>query len=264
MRFPILFDKLKHLSPEDYGRIGIKNNPIFGGEEIVIPRVPREPLDSEILSEVTGYIEGENFQHIFFYADSGSGKSFSLRLVQDYCFQRNIPIILDISHEDIDEEGIEGIRYLIELADVEKVVFLLDEIEGEGFYAKLLEIGDILVAATGFSPRSSLRGVEERFKIFRLDDDYPFSDEQIQKMLKRILEAVRIEEQLTISDELLLLISQKVSKPGRAKAVLGACLAASTLKAKNGKEPNVTENDINCWSRGEMYFPFMEHMEWWW
>jgi len=77
--------------------------------------------------------------------------------------------------------------------------------------------------------------VEDRFKIFRLDDDYPFSDEQIQEMLKRILEAVRIEEQLTISDESLLLISQKLSKPGRAKAVLGACLAASALKRKMGK-----------------------------
>jgi hypothetical protein len=157
---------------------------------------------------------------------------------------------MQVNYDDIEAGEIEAIKYLMDLADVEKVV-LFGEPGGLEFYQKLLEIENIYIVGRGYEDNIEGWNAEDKFQVFRLDEDYSFSDEQLYEILMRHLKAISIEKpDSIISDKLVREISQITGRPGRALNILGVCLAVYAYRAKTGREPRITEYDVqNCSNR---------------
>ncbi|MFQ6042214.1 MAG: hypothetical protein ACE5PV_15265, partial [Candidatus Poribacteria bacterium] len=119
----------------------------------------------------------------------------------------------------------------------------------QGYYAKLLEIENTYIVGRGYDEGREIWGIEDKFKIFDLDD-YPLTQEQLYEILTRHIELIRIEDKDVISDEQLVKISQMTHRPGYMLDILGVCLAVAAYKAKTGREPRITDHDIeNCSNR---------------
>ncbi|HIE27156.1 TPA: hypothetical protein EYP66_07710 [Candidatus Poribacteria bacterium] len=250
MRFSILSEKLQKLSTRDYRRIGFRGNPAYSGlrkGDDVEVRIPREPLESTIKSMIDEYANGGKPKHIYLFSrEGGAGKSHANRIMVEYCGRKNLPFILWDDDEDIDN-SVQAVRYLIHVADVNKVVLFRECDAPENFYTKLLSIEDAYIIGHGHEPERELRGTGDSFKVFDLEEDYPLSEEDIHRLLREYLRKLTIRPILTIPDEVLERISKFTTTPGNALNMLGALLAVAAYKANNGKEPRITDDDIqNC------------------
>ncbi|MFQ6042213.1 MAG: hypothetical protein ACE5PV_15260 [Candidatus Poribacteria bacterium] len=250
MRFSILSEKLQKLSTHDYRIAGFRGNPAYSGlrkGDDVEVRIPREPLESILKSMIDDYANGGKPKHIYLFSrEGGAGKSHANRIMVEYCGKKNLPFILWDDDEDIDN-SIKGIRYLINIADADKVVIFRECDAPENFYAKLLSIENAYIIGHGHEPERELRGTGNSFKIFDLEEDYPLSHEDIHRLLREYLRKLTIRPVLAIPDEVLERISKLTTTPGDALNMLGALLAVVVYKAKNGKEPKLNDDDIrNC------------------
>jgi len=249
MQFPMLLDKIRELRTRDYRKIGLRGNPAYcelhKGDDAEV-HIPREPLESAIRSMIDEYANGGNPKHVYLFSeDGGAGKSHTNRVMEEYCREIEMPFIIwDDEEEDLD---IQSILYLIHLAEVDRVVFLRECDAPENFYAELLSIENLYIIGHGHEPEEELRGTEDRFKVFDLENDYPFSGEDIQQLLREYIKELTKEPILTVPDEAFEEISQHTINPGDALNMLGAMLAVAVYRAKNGKEPEITDYDIqNC------------------
>lgn len=257
MWFPMLFDEIRHMDIDDYRRIGFRGNPSPSElrrlderleEKIGEIRVPIEPLESELKGLIKQYFDGKEPPNIYILSrEGGTGEGYLYEDLRDYCRERDIPF-MDVHEGDIHEAGMGSIKYLVDLADVEKLVFFCEPGE-QGYYAKLLEIENTYIVGRGYDEGREIWGIEDKFKIFDLDD-YPLTQEQLYEILTRHIELIRIEDKDVISDEQLVKISQMTHRPGYMLDILGVCLAVAAYKAKTGREPRITDHDIeNCSNR---------------
>ena len=263
MQFPLLLDQIRELRTRDYRKIGLRGNPAYcelhRGDDVEV-HIPREPLESTIRSMIDEYANGGNPKHVYLCSENGgAGKSHTNRIMEEYCREIEIPFIIwDDEDEDLD---IQSIHYLIHLAEVDRVVFLRECDAPENFYAELLSVENLYIIGHGHEPENELRGTEDSFKVFDLENDYPFSGEDIQKLLREyIKELTNLSTQvgvsrreratdpiLTVPDEAFEEISKHTTNPGDALNMLGAMLAVAVYRAKNGKEAEITDDDIqNC------------------
>jgi hypothetical protein len=250
MQFPILSAQIHELSIRDYRRIGFRSNPAYSGlhrGDDVKVRIPREALESTVKSMIDEYADGGNPKHIYLFSrEGGAGKSHTNRIMVEYCNQKNLPFILWDNDEDIDN-SIKAARYLIHVADVNNVVLFHECDAPENLYAELLSIENAYIIGHGHEPEKELRGTGDSFKVFDLEEDYPLSHEDIHQLLREYIRKITIRHILTIPDKALENISELTTTPGNALNMLGALLAISAYKAKNGEEPQITDNDIrNC------------------
>ena len=250
MRFPILSEQLRELSTRDYRRIGFRGNPAYSelrrGADVEV-RIQREPLESIVKSMIDEYANGGNPKHIYMFGrESGAGKSHTQQVMVEYCNQKNLLFILWDNDEDIDN-SVQAIRYLIHLADANKVVLFRECDAPENFYARLLSIENAYIIGHGHNPEEELRGTGDSFKVFDLEEDYPLSNEDIHQLLRKSIRKLTIRPILTIPDEVLEKISRLTATPGNALNMLGALLAVAAYKAKSGNKPQITDDDIqNC------------------
>jgi len=247
MNFPILFEQIQELSEEDYRKIGLSGNPAYSGlhrGDDTEVRVSREPLESEIKRMIDDYMEGKHSKHIYIFSrEGGAGKSHTNSIMEDYCVERNLPF-MHVEDEDVEEDGIEAIGYLINLADAKKIMFFRQCDAQRGFYAKLLSIENAYIMGHGHNPDEELAGTNDNFKVFDLEEEYPFSHEQIYQLLKATLEKLTRKPIVDIPDNFLKEMSGYTTTPGEALNILGTCLAICAYKAKMGREPQITENDV--------------------
>ena len=247
MQFPILSEQIHELSTRDYRRIGFRGNPAYSGlhrGDDVKVRIPREALESTVKSMIDKYADGGNPKHIYLFSrESGAGKSHTNQIMVEYCGQKELPFILWDDDENIDN-NIQAIRYLIHLANTDKVVLFRECDAPEKFYAKLLSIENAYIIGHGHEPEKELRGTSDSFKVFDLEEDYPLSHEDIYQLLREYIRKITIRPILTIPDKALENISKLTTTPGNALNMLGALLAVSAYRAKNDKEPQITDEDI--------------------
>lgn len=247
MDFPFLFEQVRELSEKDYRKIGISGNPAYSGlhrGDDTGVRIAREPLESEIKRMVDDYIEGKRPKHIYLFSrEGGAGKSHTNEIMEKYCVERNLPF-MDIEDEDVEEGGIEAIRYLIHLAEAKKIMFFRQCDARRGFYAKLLSIENAYIMGHGHNPDEELAGTNDNFQVFDLEEDYPLSNEQIYQLLKATLAKLTRKPMVDIPDNFLQEMSGYTTTPGSALNILGTCLAICAYKAKIGREPRITEDDI--------------------
>lgn len=257
MWFPMLFEEIRSMDIDDYRRIGFMGNPAPSElrrleehleEKIRDIRVPREPLESELKGLIKQYFDGKEPSNIYILSrEGGAGESYLQEGLKEHCREMGIPF-MDVNEDDIHEAGVESIKYLIDLADVEKVVFFCEPGE-RGYYAKVMEIENTYIVGRGYEEEREIWGIEDKFKVFDLED-YPFTQEQLYEILTRHIEVIRIEDKGIISDEQLMKISQITHSPGYMLDILGVCLAVAAYKAKTGREPKITDYDIeNCSNR---------------
>jgi hypothetical protein len=282
MEFSMLLKQIRELSTSDYRKIGLRGNPAYSelhrGDDVKV-HIPREPLEATIKSMIE-YANGGNPEHIYLFSrDGGAGKSHTNRVMEEYCREIEIPFIIwDDDDEDLD---IQSIRYLIHLAGVDRVVFLRECDAPKNFYSELLSVENLYIIGHGHEPEDELSGTEDSFKVFDLEKNYPFSSEDIQKLLREYireltnLSGVQVgcrplpsanpvrrsrplfladfptprseratEPILTVPDEAFEEISNHTINPGDALNMLGAMLAVAVYKAKNGKDPEMTDYDI--------------------
>ncbi len=247
MDFPVLFEQIRELTEKDYRKIGLAGNPAYSelhrGDDIGV-RIPREPLESEVKRMIDDYVKGKKTKHIYLFSrEGGAGKSNTNAVMEEYCREKNLPF-MHVDDEDVEEDGIEAIRYLIGLADVKKIMFFRQCDAQKGFYAKLLSIENAYIMGHGHNPDEELMGTNDNFKVFDLEEDYPFSHEQIYQLLKASLEKLTRKPLVDIPDDFLKKMSEYTTTPGHALNILGVCLAICAYKAKTGREPQITENDI--------------------
>ena len=253
MRFSILSEKLRELSTRDYRRLGLRGNPAYSGlhrGDDVEVRIPREPLESIVKSMIDEYANDEDSRHIYLFSrEGGAGKSHTNRLMVEYCGQKNIPFILWDSDEDIDN-SVKAVRYLIHVADVNKVVLFHECDAPENLYAKLLSIENAYIIGHGHNPEEELRGTSDSFKVFDIEEDYPLSHENIHQLLREYIRKLTIRPILRIPDEVFERISKLTTIPGDALNMLGALLAVVAYKYKKGKKTQITDDDIlSCCNR---------------
>jgi len=265
MQFPILLDQIRELRSRDYRKFGLRGNPAYcdalhRGDDVDV-HIPREPLESTIKSMIDEYANEENPKHVYLFSeDGGAGKSHTNRIMEEHCREIEMPFFIwDDEEEDLD---IQAIRYLIHLAEVDKVVFLRECDAPENFYAELLSVEDLYIVGHGHHPENELRGIKDNFKVFDLDNDYPFSDEDIQNLLREYIRELTnllggkvgvsrseraTEPILTVPDKVFEEISEHTINPGDALNMLGTMLAVAVYRTKNGKEAEITDGDIqNC------------------
>jgi len=271
MRFLILSEQLRELSTRDYRRLGLRGNPAYSGlhrGDDVEVRIPREPLESIVKSMIDEYANDESpksvheaegceersnltvRRHIYLFSrEGGAGKSHTNRLMVEYCGQKNLPFILWDSDEYIDN-SVKAVRYLIHLADVNKVVLFHECDAPENFYAKLLSIEKAYIIGHGHNPEEELRGTGDSFKVFDIEEDYPLSHENIHQLLREYMKKLTIRPIFTIPDEVFERISNLTTIPGDALNMFGALLAVVAYKNKKGKKPQITDDDIlSCCNR---------------
>jgi hypothetical protein len=249
MQFPVLLDQIRELRTRDYREIGLRGNPAYcelhRGDDVEV-HIPREPLESTMKSMINEYAKGGNPEHVYLFSrDGGAGKSHTNGIMAEYCREIDIPFIIwDDDDEDLD---LQAIRYLVHVAEVDRAVFLRECDAPENFYAELSSIENLYIIGHGHEPEDELRGAEESFKVFDLENDYPFSAEDIQKLLREYIKELTKEPILTIPDEAFEEISKHTTNPGDALNMLGAMLAVAVHRAKNGKDAEITQYDIqNC------------------
>jgi len=262
MRFLILSEQLRELSTRDYRRLGLRGNPAYSGlhrGDDVEVRIPREPLESIVKSMIDEYANDENpksvhevtvRRHIYLFSrEGGAGKSHTNRLMVEYCGQKNLPFILWDSDEDIDN-SVKAVKYLIHVADVNKVVLFHECDAPENLYARLLSIENAYIIGHGHNPEEELRGTGDSFKVFDIEEDYPLSHENIHQLLREYIRKLTIRSILMIPDEVFERISKLTTIPGEALNMLGALLAVVAYKGKKGKKPQITDDDIlSCCNR---------------
>ena len=256
MRFSILSEQLRELSTRDYRILGLRGNPAYSGlhkGDDVEVRIPREPLESIVKSMIDEYANDGNPKHIYLFSrEGGAGKSHTNRLMVEYCGQKkkkNLPFILWDNDEDIDN-SVKAVRYLIHVADVNRVVLFHECDAPENLYAKLLSIENAYIIGHGHNPEEELRGTGDSFKIFDIEEDYPLSHENIHQLLREYIRKLTIRPIFTIPDEVFDRISRLTTIPGDALNMLGALLAVVAYKSKKGKEPQITDDDIlSCCNR---------------
>lgn len=257
MWFPMLFEEIRRMDIDDYRGIGFKGNPAPSElrrleehleEKIRNIRVPIEPLESELKELIKQYFDEKEPPNVYIFTrEGGTGEDYLWEELKEYCREKNIPF-MDVHEGDIHDVGTEGIKYLMDLADVKKVVFFCEPGE-RGYYAKLLEIENTYIVGKGYEEEREIWGIEDKFKIFDLED-YPLTQEQLYEILTRHIGAIIIEDKGIISDEQLIKISQITHRPGYILDILGVCLAVAAYKAKTGREPKITDYDIeNCSNR---------------
>ena len=257
MWFPMLFEEIRRMDVEDYRRIGFRGNPAPSElrrleepleEKIMNIHVPMEPLESELKDLIKKHFAGEEPLNIYLFSrESGAGEMHLQESLRDYCRNMDIPF-MDVHEGDMHEMGIEGIKYLIDLADAEKVLFFAEPGE-PGYYTNLLEIENTYIVGRGYDEGREIWGVEDKFKVFDLDD-YPLTQEQLHEILTKHMEVIKVEDKGIISDEDLMRISQITHKPEYMLNILGVCLAVAAYKARTDREPQITEYDIeNCSNR---------------
>jgi len=259
MWFPMLFERIHELSREDYREIGVAGNPAPSNlrrlederleEKVRRIHVPREPLESELRELIDQFGKGDMPQPVYLFSqDEDFGSRHTIEMLKDYCRESDLPF-MELNREDMEEGGIEGIQYLITLAGVDKIVLFCEPFwEEQNFYEKLLEMENAFIIGRGGEPSRELSGVEDRFRIFDLEEDYPFTEEQIYEILRLNLEAVRLQPETPIPDKYLKTIIQITQSPGRALNILGVCLAVAAYRRKCGKEPQVTDADLEACS----------------
>jgi hypothetical protein len=254
MRFPILAEQIHQVRTRDYRRIGLLGNPAYcelhRGDHIKV-HIPREPLESTLKGMIDGYLEGEDTKHIYLYSeDGGAGKSHTNRILEEYCRNSDIPYIIWEDDDEDDMDNIpQSIQYLINIAEKDRVVFFRECDAPEGFYASLLSVEGLYIIGHGHEPEEELQEVDDRFSIFDLQNDYAFSHDQIQKLIREYIRELTREPILVIPDKAIEKISQVSKLPGDALNMLGALLAVAAYRAKNGKEVYIGEDDIqNCCS----------------
>ena len=247
MRFPILSQKFRELSSRDYRTVGFKGNPAYSelhrGDDVEV-RIPREPLESILKGMIDEYANGGNPKRIYLFSrEGGAGKSHTNRIMVEYCGRENMPFILWDDDEDIDS-SIRAIRYLIHVADTTRVVIFRECDAPEKFYAKLLSVENAYIIGHGHNPEEELRGTNDNFRVFDLEEDYPISHADIHHLLQEYIRKLTIKPILTIPAEVLERISKSTTTPGNALNMLGALLAVAAYKAKVGKELQITDEDI--------------------
>ena len=252
MRFPILSEQIRKLTEKDYRKLGLRGNPAYSelhrGED-VIARIPRESLESEVRGLIDLFAEGDKPKHIYLFSrEGGAGKSHTQHLIREYCEQRDLPFI-EIHHEDNEYDAIAGMRYLIKLADVQKVIFIAECDMPRGLYARLITIEEGYIIGSGHEPDKELRGAESEFRVLDLEREYAFSHEQIHQLLIQTLEKIQFKNTgpPLIPDDALRAMSENTQTPGTALNMLGACLAVAVYKAKVGKNPSLTTEETNYW-----------------
>ncbi len=253
MHFPALFDAIGELDIEDYRKIGVAGNPAPSGlrrlegeleERVRRIHVSCEPLESELKERIDQFRETEMLQpsYLLFRRDD-FGARHTFEILMDYCRDMDLPF-MELNRDDIEEAGIEAIQYLIALAGAEKVVMFCEPFwEESDFYRRLLEFDYLYLIGRGSEPERELTGVEEQFHIFDLED-YPFSEEQIYEILRSYLKAVRLREEIPVSEEHLKAISHTTQAPGEALNILGVCLAVAAYRQKLDKKPQITDADL--------------------
>lgn len=257
MWFPMLFEEIRRMDMEDYRRIGFRGNPAPSDlrrleepleEKIRTIRIPIEPLESELKELIKQYFDGKESSKIYIFSkEGGAGEDYLWEELKDYCREIDIPF-MDVDEGDIHEAGMDGIKYLMNLADVEKVVFFCEPGE-RGYYTKLLEIENTYIIGKGHDEGREIWGIEDKFSVFDLED-YPLTQKQLYELLTKHVEVIRIEDKGVISDEQLMKISQITHRPGYMLDILGVCLAVAAYKARTGREPKITDYDIeNCSNR---------------
>jgi hypothetical protein len=192
------------------------------------------------------YANGGNPKHVYLFSrDGGAGKSHTNRIMEEHCREIEMPFIIwDDDDEDLD---LQAIYYLIHIAEVDRVVFLRECDAPENFYAELLSVENLYIIGHGHEPEDELRGTENSFKVFDLENDYPFSVEDIQKLLREYIKELTKETILTIPDEAFEAISTQTTNPGDALNMLGAMLAVAVYRTQNGRTAEITDDDIkNC------------------
>jgi len=260
MWFPMLFDRIRELAREDYRDIGVAGNPAPSNlrrledgeleEKVRRIHVPREPLESELKELIDQFREGDVPQPAYLFSrEEDFGSRHVFEFLMDYCRESDLPFMElnrdDIEREDFEEVMIEGIQYLITLAGVDKVVLFCEPF-GDDFYEKLLEMENAFIIGRGGEPERELSRVEDRFRIFDLEEDYPFTEEQIYEILHLNLEAVRRQEEFPFSEQHLKTIGQITQSPGRALNIMGVCLAVAAYRKKFGKEEQITDADLKA------------------
>jgi hypothetical protein len=180
--------------------------------------------------------------------EGGTGKSHTNRILKEHCRRKGIPYVSWDEDAEEDTDAIaQAIKYLTSVAEVDRVVFFRECDAPEGFYASLLSIEGLYIVGHGHEPREELRGTGDSFKVFDLQNDYAFSREDIQRLLREYIKELIKEPILEIPDKALKKISEVSTLPGDALNMLGAMLAVAAYRAKNGKEPEINDDDIrNC------------------
>jgi len=255
----MLFERIHELTREDYREIGVAGNPAPSNlrrlederleEKVRRIHVPREPLESELRELIDQFKESDMPQPVYLFSqDEDFGSRHTIEILKDYCREIDVPF-MELNREDIEEAGIEGIQYLITLAGVDKFVLFCEHFgEEDDSYEKLLEMENAFIIGRGGEPERKLPGGGDRFRIFDLEEDYPFTEEQIYEILRLNLEAVQLRTEMPISDEHLKTIIQITQSPGRALNILGVCLAVAAYRQKFGKEPHITDADLEACS----------------
>ena len=259
MWFPMLFERIHELSREDYREIGVAGNPAPSNlrrleddrleEKVRRIHVPREPLESELKELIDQFSEGDTPPPVYLFSqDEDFGSRHTFEFLMACCRESELPF-MEVNREDIEEAGIEGIRYLITLAGVDKVVLFCEPFrEEDDSYEKLLALEEAFIIGRGGEPERELFRVEDRFRIFNLEEDYPFTEEQIYEILRLNFEAVRLQEEIPVSEKHLKKISQLSQSPGRALSIFGVCLAVAAYRKKLGKESQITDADLEACS----------------
>jgi len=178
---------------------------------------------------VNEFVNGGNPKHVYMFSEhGGAGKSHTNRIIEEYCQENKFPFIV----WDDDEEGldIQSLKYLIDIAEVGRVVFLRECDAPEDFYSRLLSIENLFIIGHGHEPEDELRGTDDRFKIFDLEKDFPLSSEDIQKLLREYMQKLTKEPILPIPDRVFEEISKHTRNPGDALNMLGAMLAIAVYR----------------------------------
>ena len=242
MEFRIFFDQISSLSEEDYEKIGFAGNPAYYGlrcGEDINMHIPREPLESELKSLIDAFADGKEFKHAYLYSgETGAGKSHTQDVLKDYCLKKNIPFA-ELSHDDF--EAVDMLRYMIDLANVDGVVLFCGC--QTKFYDRLIKIRNVCIIGGGHGP-SEIKELEAEFKIFDMEKDYPLTADDIYAILTTTLKKITLESIISIPNSFLKEVSQMTNNPGLALDALGACLAVVAYKAKTGKCPKITQEDI--------------------